>query len=192
MKLTDRGLRALPPGVYPDGGNLYLRVHQASKVFVYRDRRGGKDSWITLGAYPTLSLLSARAQALARRQGRPASRMTFQQGWDVFYERIASKYSRPEELASSVRRDVMPYLGSRTLAAVTRADVSSVLRKILERGAPVMANRTLSYLKRFFRYARGQGWIEANPLDLLTRNDVGGRERSRERTLDWDEISALC
>ena len=48
-----------------DGEGLYLRVRPSAKVWVYRYKRGGKDTKLSLGAYPALSLASARKKARA-------------------------------------------------------------------------------------------------------------------------------
>ena len=84
-------------------------------------------------------------------------------------------------------RDVLPVWGDRPLAEIRRRDVL----KLLERKAntsPVMANRLLALVRRFFNWA-----VE---VDLLNDNPAAGvkaphEEKSRERVLRDDELKTV-
>ena len=74
--MTNRQIKALKPikqTSYPLGGGLVIRVTKGGKTksFVWTFRRNGRKSkqeWITLGAFPALTLDAARAKAQAARQ----------------------------------------------------------------------------------------------------------------------------
>lgn len=51
--------------------------------------------------------------------------------------------------------------------------------------APIQANRTLAYVKAFFSWAEGRGYLEGNPAASITRPV---RERVRERTPTLEEL----
>jgi integrase len=109
-----------------------------------------------------------------------------------FYARvIARQYRRPQGARRMLDADLLPHLGARPLASITLRDVQAVLNAIVDRGAPVQANRVLLLAKRVLRYARMQGHIEVNPIAELTRRDVGGTEGERERALSLDEIAGF-
>lgn len=138
-----------------------------------------------------------RALAPTGRDAAPAAPIPYPHGTfgaiaEEFYERVlARQYRRPEGARRTLNVDLLPPLGARPLASITLRDVQAVLNAIVDRGAPVQANRVLLLAKRVFRYARMQGHIEANPIAELTRRDVGGTEGERERTLSFDEIAAF-
>ena len=60
---------AKAPKLYPDGGNLYLRVKKVgTKSWIFRYWRKGKDVWMGLGGYPDVSLADARLMAEQHRR----------------------------------------------------------------------------------------------------------------------------
>jgi integrase len=101
---------------------------------------------------------------------------------------IARTYRDPSQARRLVEADLLPQLGALPIATLRLADVQGVLNTIVDRGAPVAANRALLMAKKILRYARVQGHIESNLLADVTRADVGGREGERERALAFDEI----
>jgi integrase len=111
---------------------------------------------------------------------------------EEFYRRVIERtYRQPQAVRRILAADLLPELGQRPLATLRLGDVQTVLNGIVDRGAPVSANRALLVAKRILRYARMQGHIEVNPLAELTRRDVGGSEGERERALSFDEIPVL-
>jgi hypothetical protein len=49
--------RPLEPGMYPDGGGLYLQVTgRRAKSWIYRYQRGGKERHMGLGSLSAVSL----------------------------------------------------------------------------------------------------------------------------------------
>ena len=50
----------------PCGDGLYLLVRRSSKTWLFRDRRGGRETFSTLGKHPAMSTKEARAEALRR------------------------------------------------------------------------------------------------------------------------------
>ena len=72
-KMNTAKLRTLTrPGVYGDGGGLYLQVRDAEhRSWIYRYMLAGKARWMGLGAFADVSLAEARdAAAAARKQVR--------------------------------------------------------------------------------------------------------------------------
>jgi integrase len=114
-----------------------------------------------------------------------------QEAFDAFHVHISKHFRRPEQVKRRLETDVMPYLGRKPVGKVTRTEVASVLQAIVDRGAPVAANRTLADVKHLWAFALERGWIDSNPLLPLTRKTVGGKETPRGRVLSWDEIEAF-
>jgi integrase len=138
-----------------------------------------------------------RALAPAARAAAPAAPIDYPAGTfgalaNEFYARVIERqYRRPQGVRRMLDVDLLPHLGARPLASITLRDVQAVLNAIVDRGAPVQANRVLLVAKRVLRYARMQGHIEVNPIAELTRRDVGGTEGERERALSFDEIATF-
>ncbi len=68
-KLTDRAVAAKPPGLYGDGGSLYLKVTPSqTRSWVFRYWHDGRRHALGLGPYPDISLAQARIRAEAQRR----------------------------------------------------------------------------------------------------------------------------
>jgi integrase len=201
---------------YKDSGRdrvpgLVLRVSPTgSKTWALTARRPGykNPSRFSLGDYRHLSLTDARAEAqdfkamlrdggdpLADRRKRRAEAAseanaepdTVGSVSTRFLNHCRQKNRTIGEQERIMRRDVLPMWGSRPLAEIQRRDVL----KLLERKAdtsPVMANRLLALVRRFFSWA-----VE---VDLLKENPASGvkapkKEKSRDRVLSDDELKAV-
>lgn len=174
-----------------DGGGLYVRVSRhGSKTFVYRTREGGKARYVTLGEYPLITLAEARAKA-ADFQGHVVTALTVGYAIDEYLKHIANEYEHPEQVKQRLYKDIVPVLGNTRLSVVTAGDISNALQKIVDRGAPVAANRTLADVRHVFDFAFQKGWIKSDPSQRITRKVVGGRERARPVVVTDDEIKSL-
>src|SRR5205085_6249543 len=87
-----------------------------------------------------------------------------------------------------LRKDVLPRWARRKAKDITRRDIVRLLNEIVDRGAPIQANRTLTILRRMFRFAVGQAIIEASPCDQV---EAPSAENDRDRALSEGEIRLL-
>jgi integrase len=76
----------------------------------------------------------------------------------------------------------------RKVQDISRRDVIALLDAIVDRGAPVMANRTLAAVRKLFNWCVGRDIIEASPATLV---ELPGKENSRTRVLSDDELRLL-
>lgn len=196
---------------------LGLRVSSSgtrSWVMILRVLRGG--AWVqqrlTLGRYPGTSLAQARektreAKALAKEGEDPGaglretkatkiedSRNTFEAVRDEFLSKYRGRNNRRPaantlaELRRVLESDSFAAWRAQPLAKVTRRDVLNVLDSLMERGAEVMANRTLAYLSMMFGWAVDRGIIRVDPTDGIKKP---GTEKSRARVLTAEEVRAV-
>lgn len=211
--LTDARARALKPGSLrqdlPDGRvpGLFLSVLPSGlKQWTLRYRTQGKQRRLVLGEFgdhPKLTLSKAREAA---EKHRPKIR----EGADPVAERVAAKaipvdtvgalakeyvskqvqvhHRRPDEEERILDVYVLPAWKDRSVRALTRRDVRTLVEPIAERGAPVMANRVLAVVRRMLNFGVRRDWIEANPASLIAKP---GRENSRDRVLSDEELRAL-
>ena len=118
-------------------------------------------------------------------------------GLDVPFERVVEEWLKrdlaPRNKESSlylvtrmVEGDMLPAWRGRAIDSITKQDVIDLLDSIVDRGAPVKANRVYGALGRLFKWATGRDIVIKNPMIGLER--PGGKEESRERVLDDDEL----
>jgi integrase len=87
-----------------------------------------------------------------------------------------------------LRKDVLPAWGRRKAKDIVRRDVIVLLDRIVDRGSPVTANRTLAVVRRMFGWALEQDIVTANPCLGVK---APGKETRRDRVLSTDEIAGL-
>ncbi len=179
-----------------------LRVAPSGrKTWVVMYRAGGRLRRLSLGTYPALSLGSAREVAKdalrdvakgkdpagIKQSERKAE--TFRELGEEYLERHAKKKKRSwkkDDLA--LRRDLLPAFGHRKAKDIKRKDVLRLLDGIVERGAPIGANRTLEILRKIYNWGIAREIVETNPCHMVERP---APENRRERVLSDDEIRAV-
>jgi integrase len=81
--------------------------------------------------------------------------------------------------------DAIPAWGRRKAKSIKRRDVIQLIDQIMDRGSPVMANRTLGLLKQVFKFGVQRDIIDASPVVAI---DKPAKEQRRDRVLSEDEI----
>ena len=175
--LRDNQLLKLPTGLHADGGGLYLRVSPKGKrTWLVRSRDDGKDTTKTVGKYPVMSLADARRTLTV------TLCITSEVALKTYKSKL--KVQCPEQIEWLLRP-----IEKFELSA-SKKDLVAVLQKKAET-APVLANRMLTRWQDFFNFCVQQGWLENNPLLGVQRKFIGGKEKSRNRVLSWEEIKDL-
>ena len=211
MKLTDRRVATLRPDPtrrleVPDDKvpGLALRVTPSgAKTWTLRYRveggRRGRLRRLTLGGYPAVSLAKARKAAtnalghVATTHTDPAAMKqaarlgeTFGDLAKDYLARHAKRHKRSwREDERILEADLLPAWRSRKVKEITRREVRELVEAIADRGAPVMANRTLALVRKMLNFAITRDWIDANPAARIPKP---GAEQSRERVLSHEEI----
>jgi integrase len=223
VKLTDRFLtsRKAPPtgrAIHTDATvpGLAFRVSagttsnpEGRRDWLLRYRpRGQSQKAVALGAYPAVSLSSARQRAgeIIAAAKRGADLIALEEH-EAEVRRMAAAKARPlSEIASayldSVKRlrswrsiesrtrcHIMPKLGNKPIGEVTRADVVEFLDDLeREEGLRHQVNRCRETLRAIFAYAIERELITVNPVVGVSKRKV---EIPRDRTLTADELTAL-
>ena len=97
--------------------------------------------------------------------------------------RCAEKRSGPED-ARIIEHDLLKPWGRKLASDVSRRDVMNLADEIKKR-APIMANRTLSLIRRLYNFGIDRLLVEMNPA---SRVRPPAKEKSRERVLTNEEI----
>ena len=209
-RLTIKKIESLKPRPnpyeVPDGDGLFLTVRPTGAMaFNLRYRFEGRPRNLTLGPL-ALGLPAARELArvalvevakgndpcATRKAERVAARAPRPADVETIAERFVKEHVLPNMRPASQREterllrvEVLPKLGNRSLAEVTRADIRHTIKAIADRGAPIVANRTLASIRMMFNWACKQDLIETSPVDGL---EPPAKERARRRILTADEI----
>lgn len=177
-----------------------------SKSWIYRFTLNSTRYKMTLGKYPGTSLKQARdlqkkAESLKEQGINPIEHEEQQrlkqshtvrilmQSWYSGY--IEKNRKQPQQSKQLMDADIIPLLGHLALEKIQARDITKALDAIVNRGAPVHANKVLSTLKQVFNYAVSRGELAANPAINIRARDIGGLEKPRERFLTLDEIKKL-
>jgi integrase len=211
--LTKATLDNLRPGAsrreVPDGHTrgLYI-VLQTTGVasWAVRYRLAGRSRKLTLGPYPEIDLKAARdmarkalaqiaigADPAAEKQiKKAAARRPVEDLVDTAVEQFIRRHVKPlksaREAERLLRREVLAPWKGRRLADITRRDVHKLIDGVLDRPAPVLANRVRTHLKRFFGWAVERELVQSSPVDSVRMPTT---ETPRDRVLGDDELKAL-
>jgi len=189
-----------------------------SRTWLLRFKFKGEETRILLGHFPQTALDAARGEARrlreladqgidprrarARRRERPAplpissapareaDKHTIEFLVSEFTERyLRPNRKRPEYAEWLLSRDALVEWRGRDARTITPGEVVELLDGIVERDAPVLANRTAAVLSQLFRFGVQRRIVEQSPVQLLFR--PGGREKPRERVLTDEELKAF-
>lgn len=197
MSLNDTKIRSLKPSdksfKVSDSHGLYLLVNPGgSRLWYLKYRINKKESRLSLGAYPDVSLSGARQQ-------RDGIRKLLAQNINPAQQRLAEKAARSPEkvfknvalewhksnikwsqntadrLLASMNNHIFPVIGHLPVTELKPPHFIALLKGIGEKGLLEVASRTRQHLCNIMRYAVHQGLIENNPaanLDGVTAPPV--------------------
>lgn len=208
--LTEKQVRNLKPQATRyevwEGNGLGIRVSPSGrKSWVLMYRYESRQRRLTLGRYPVMSVAEAHkdlAQAMMQleRNDDPGEEVdeskrlkrdspTVADLAEIYIESWAKPRKRSwAEDQRILNKDVLPSWKNRKAHSIRRRDVIALLDRIVDRGSPIIANRTFEIVRRMFNFA-----IERDILDVTPCSRVRppGKERRRDRVLSNDEIRAF-
>lgn len=197
----------------PRGFGVRVTAHGA-RAFVMDYRIRGRKYRYTIGAYPDWPALKAvrRARDLRQRIDRgenplddrapPPKTKTIADLLDDFMARYAGKKAIGDKAVYRVdfrsageydrcfERLVKPRIGKLGIYAVRRSDIADMLDAIEDDSGPVMADRTLAYVRKALNwYAVRDDQFVPPIVRGMARSKA--RERARTRVLSDDEIRLI-
>ncbi len=213
MPLTDTKCRnskgAIRPYKLSDGGGLYLLVGpEGARYWRLAYRWHGKQRSLSLGIYPAVGLMEARAgrddakrslaanidPSAAKRERKRAARLatgnTFEAVAREWHENW--KDGRTPYYAGQILRrleaDVFPVVGRRPIAELESPDLLDMLRKVEKRGVHETARRLKQLVGQIFRFAVVTGRAKRDPsADLKDALRSSGEPR-RHRAMPLLEL----
>ena len=183
VPLTDVMIRRAEPREkaykLTDGRGLFLFVTpKGAKSWRFKYAFGGKERLLTFGLYPEVKLAEARDRT-------DAARALLRQGLDpnakvapsLQFETVAREWfalrkpkwadRHADDVIGSLQNEVFAHIGALPIAAVPRADVASLLKRIEGRGAIETAHRIRQRIAAIFTYGIAMGYCETNPGDAV-------------------------
>ena len=212
--LTDLKIKNEKPGAarreVPDGriSGLYLVLQPSgAKSWALRYRANGQPRKLTIGTYPAVDLAAARKRAqealgevaggkdpaalkVAARVAARAERETETDKVERVAELFVERYAKPKtrdwrEAKRMLDNEIVRRWRGRRLSQITRAHVAEMLDAIIDRGAPIRANRVFAQFRKMCNWSVARGLIERNPCDGMS---APSPETKRDRVLSDDEI----
>nr|WP_321440478.1 site-specific integrase [uncultured Hyphomonas sp.] len=208
VRINDQFVKALQP---PPKGNRIVfddrltgfgvRITANSSIaFILNYSLKGRERRMTIGQYPTFTVLAARKEAeqlkgqiargidpLERRQADNKA-PTVEDMWKRYEAQYLPKLAdrSQSDQRAMFTKSILPAIGRKKVEDVTFNDCEALHRKITK-DRPTRANRVIEVLRRNFNLAIKWGWLERNPASGIERNP----EPKRERYLSSSEIEAL-
>ena len=188
--LTDAQVRKIKPldkkKRYSDEKGLYLEVTPSGgRFWRLKYRFNGRESTLTIGSYPEISLAQARrARDEARIQlynnidpNAVKNQRLQQMDESTLFKSLAMEWMEDRKAVikettylrdlSVFEKDLFPALGDMPIDQIKGKDVLACAKKIEERGAQEMAKRSIPLAGRIFRFAIRKGIIENDPTPHL-------------------------
>lgn len=188
--LTDAQVRKIKPidkkKRYSDEKGLYLEVTPSGgRFWRLKYRFNGRESTLTIGSYPEVSLAQARrVRDEARIQlynnidpNAAKNQRLDKTDKNKLFKVLAMEWmqDRKDTITegtylrdlSVFEKDLFPALGDMPIDQIKGKDVLACAKKIEERGALEMAKRSIPLTGRIFRYAIRKGIIENDPTPHL-------------------------
>lgn len=217
MPLTVKGVDAKrEPGMYGDGGGLYLRVSPTgSKSWIVRTVIHGKRRELGVGSVGLVTLAEAREKATELRKAARAGEdpdatrkaaaraskaaaardlMTFGKAAEAVHAKLLPKWKNKKHAdtwLSGLRLHAFPILEKKSLEAITRTDLLKVLEPIWTSRVET-GRRTRQRLYTIFQWAKGEGHLRDNPVEQigLGLTDVH-KPKSHYAALPWRDVPAF-
>ncbi|MDO7207883.1 tyrosine-type recombinase/integrase [Acinetobacter nosocomialis] len=188
--LTDAHVRKIKPlekkKRYADEKGLYLEVTPSGgRFWRLKYRFNGRESTLTIGSYPEISLAQARrtrdeariqlyknidpnAIKNDRHQPTDESKLfkVLAMEWMEDRKAVIKEATYLRDL-SVFEKDIFPALGNMPIDQIKGKDVLTCAKKIEARGAQEMAKRSIPLTGRIFRFAIRKGLIENDPTPHL-------------------------
>lgn len=192
--LTDMRIRKEKPKEKPfkiaDGGGLFLYVSPSGgKLWRFRYTFGGKEKLLSIGSYPTISLLEARgerddAKVMLKAGKDPSSTKKLRKlagvnAGETSFEALAREWfelNKPQwverhadDVITSLEKEIFPILGKVQIKDITASDVIATLRPIEARGAKDTARRIRQRMSAVFVHAIATGRANGDPAATVQK-----------------------
>ena len=220
MALTDIQVKnAKPKGKaykLSDAGGLFLFVTPTGgKLWRLAYRFDGKQKTLSFGAYPTITLLEARAKRdqakrllandqdpneiskldKAEKQANNANTFELWANQWLGHWRVDKAPRHVDIISRRLATNILPVMGAMPILNITAVDIANVMRSIAGRGALDVATSAHQNISQIFRYAIANDTtarINRNPAtDIKPSDIIQSRPVVNQARVDIKELPAL-
>ena len=213
MKLNDRQIKNAKPAEKPfklnDGKGLYLYINTSGgKLWRFDFSHNSKRKTLSIGKYPTISLVEARQAAENARRllvsGQDPSEAKQQEKRERqaaalnTFESIARRWHTDnlhrwkENHAARVLRyfetDVFPVIGAMSIQEIRVSDIKAVIDGVMARGVNNTAEKIREWTGAIFDYAVMLEIVETNPAYSL-RKYIPSKQTDHRPALPREELT---
>jgi integrase len=161
-----------------DGGGLYLEVMPTgAKLWRYKFRYQGKETRLSLGRYPEVSLKQARAKHAELRaqllSGENPSQSRHRDPGSLSFERVAREWlalnkdswalTHYATIVQRLEHHVLPFIGARDVRTLTAPELLPIARRLEAAGHNETAHRTMNIISQVMRFAVASGQADRDP-----------------------------
>ena len=190
-------------GRFADGEGLYFVVPKSGKPYwMLRYTSNKKRKEMTLGKLMDLSLADARLEAavkmkqfregldplVAKKRAEQESIKTVNDLFKDWYPSLEKRLKFPNIPKRIYTKDISPHIGEIKLDQITARDIRTTINAINDSDRPSIANDALGYCKQLFNHGIKLDLIAGNPAAAFTFRDAGGVEKSKDRSLNEEEL----
>ena len=190
--------------ILPDSGGLSLYITHKGKYWRLRYYVNGKQQVMSLGEYPTVSLLEARQKRMEIKKllhdgKNPITERKKVSEWT--FEKVARLWlanwqtDKSVQHVNTIRRrlevDVFPKIGAMPIDEVTTVIIVNLVKGIALRGALDVANRTLQKLGQIFRFAIANGYAVSTPIVIKPSEILPTRKQTNLARIDEKDLGEL-
>ena len=213
MKLNDRQIKNAKPAEKPfklnDGKGLYLYINTSGgKLWRFDFSHNGKRKTLSIGKYPTISLVEARqaaenarrllvsgqdpseAKQQEKRERQAAALNTF--GSIARRWHTDNLHRWKENHAARVLRyfetDVFPAIGAMSIQEIRVSDIKAVIDGVMARGVNNTAEKIREWTGAIFDYAVMLEIVETNPAYSL-RKYIPSKQTDHRPALPREELT---
>jgi len=191
VRVTDKGKRTyVLVGRFPGSKHPTRReIAEVGKLTLEEAHEEARkwNSLIKRGIDPKVKVEQER-QAELRKQ-----RHTFTAVAEEYLRRHVAKQRTEKKTRRTIEVELLPVLGKRPIVEITREEVKDLLRTIIDRPAPRMAELVYQHLRGIFAWAENEGTygIDGAPTDKIKPKLFFGERKPRTRVLSDDELDAF-
>ncbi|GGE21456.1 integrase [Polymorphobacter glacialis] len=217
MALKDTEIRAFRPAAKPfrraDEKGLYIEVcPNASKLWRFKYRHAGLEKRLALGAYPEVSLATARRKrdearamlaedrdpAMARKREKLQAKLNADNSFAVIAEEfIATKLEGEGKSDATLIKarwflDLLrPAIGRRPIVDIEPSEILAPLKQLERKGHHETARRVRAFASRVFRFAVATDRAKADPAALLKGGLISPKVKHHAAILEPEKLGAL-
>lgn len=194
MTLSSKKIAALKPRdqrYQTDQSGLALRIQKSGiKSWVLRVPQNGRIVDITLGHWPEISLMHARAIARQKRKElelEPSSSFTVRDAFKFWCSKKKGRIISYRDEKLRLEKYVISKIGSRQLDTITPPILIKLMEPIEAAGHQSTVKRLLMRTREIFDMSVNAGYLQSNPLAKITKVFPVPEVRHMP-AVDWREL----